>query len=796
MGKFIVILAEKPAVARSIANIVGAGERHIDKNGRSGYLEGNGYRVTWAFGHVIRLKRPEDVGFKGDVLPIMPENWETEIVSSGNAEKDAILAKQVENYAKLFKEASYLIEATDSAREGELIFRYVYEYLGIGVPFRRLWISSLTDEAITKGMDDLRPGEELDLLSDAAHARSEADWLVGYNASRALRVSTGMKGSPSMGRVQTPVLCMICERYDKNKNFVPTPFWQVQALVHKDMDNFAVLSALKYTTEAAAKEAADRASETRRMRVTKVEKKQVVTKPPLLFDLTSLQRAANGRLGLSASETLDIAQKLYESKYLTYPRTGSRYISEDVFRTIPSLLKKIQGYDRFSAAAADLEGKKLCRKSVDDTKIADHHALLPTPVIPTGLTGNHLKIWEMVCARTLEAFGEDSLSDRTTAEFDCNGTAFKATGSVLKKAGWKSVLGAQAADEDKREGKDDDEPQTRLPELVEGEVLPATKIETLKKTDKPLPLYTDGTLLAEMETCGKHIEDEELRESLKEVGLGTPATRAATIEREIAAGYVERKDKKLIPTERGLGLWKMVRHMKISDVRTSAEWERDLGKVEKGLIPKAQFDEGIRKFTLEVIEDIREHSVPMSGLSATSEPSRTCPLCGRPMKNMKFSILCDDKDGGCGLHIPREICGKKLPASALEALASGKRTALIKGFKSKAGKEFQAQLEIDHESRKVTWVTEKRPEMTGRTCPHCGETLQDTPWRLTCGCGFNLYKSTGGVNLTPEQVDTLLKGGTLSLKGLKSKEGKKYDAKVSANAETGKFEYQFDKKKR
>ena len=299
-----------------------------------------------------------------------------------------------------------------------------------------------------------------------------------------------------------------------------------------------------------------------------------------------------------------------------------------------------------------------------------------------------------------------------------------------------------------------------------------------------------------METCGKHIEDEELRESLKEVGLGTPATRAATIEREIAVGYVERKDKKLIPTERGLGLWKMVRHMKISDVRTSAEWERDLGKVEKGLIPKAQFDEGIRKFTLEVIEDIREHSVPMSGLSATSEPSRTCPLCGRPMKNMKFSILCDDKDGGCGLHIPREICGKKLPASALEALASGKRTAVIKGFKSKAGKEFQAQLEIDRGSCKVTWVTEKRPEMTGRTCPHCGETLQDTPWRLTCGCGFNLYKSTGGVNLTPAQVDTLLKGGTLSLKGLKSKKGKKYDARVSANAETGKFEYQFDKKKR
>lgn len=803
MGKYTVIVAEKPSVAKGIAKLVGATKAVTQK--ANGYLEGNGYRVTWAFGHLVGLKNPEAVGLGGNILPIVPERWETDIIqlpTKSGGDMNATIAKQMKILDELFASAGSIIEATDAGREGELIFRYIYEYLGHNTPFSRLWISSLTDEAIRKGMNELRPGSEFDALSDAAHSRSEADWLLGYNASRALTLMSGSKTKLSLGRVQTPVLCMICNRFDANKNFVPTPFWQVQALVHKEMDNFQVVSIIKYQSEAAAKEAAERARASMRMRVTKLEKKQVTSKPPLLYDLTALQRAANSKLGLTADQTLKIAQELYEKKYLTYPRTGSRYISEDVYHTIPSLLQKIQGYARFSEAAAERQGKKLCRRSVDDTKVTDHHALLPTTNIPKDLEGNLKSIWEMVCARTIEAFGEDSLSERTSVEFDCGGTGFKATGSIVTKAGWKSVLGVNEAEEETKKNTDEngneDAPAGKLPPLNEGEVLPAGKIETVRKTDQPLPIYTDGSLLAEMETCGKRIEDEELRESMKDVGLGTPATRAQHIERLIQIEYIVRKGKKLIPTDKGTAVWKMVRHLKIADVRTSAEWERDLGLVEQGKKSKKEFDRGILQFTLEVIEDIRKNVTPMEGVSGSAEPQRTCPICGRPMRNMKFSVTCNAENGGCGFKISREIAGKKLPATAIEALAQGKRTAVLKGFKSKSGSSFDASLEVDRENHKVAFYRDRGPVLTGRACPVCQKALTDDPWKLSCECGFKLYKTQGEVKLTTEQLDTLLGGGAVALFGMKGKNGKKYNARISLNLENGQVEREFinDKKKK
>lgn len=787
-----VILAEKYAVAKSIAPIVGATTKRMDAN--TGYIEGNGYAVTWAAGHLVGLKSPEEQGFTNNEVPMFPKRWQTAIINDGDAAYVKMVNKQMKIIESLFNKASRIIVATDAAREGELIFRYIYEYIDITRPFDRLWISSLTDEAIRNGMQDIRPGSEFENLSAAAHARSEADWLVGFNASRALRLVAGRK--LSLGRVQTPVLCMICNRYDANKNFVPTPFWQIRAIVHKDMTNVTVLSESKFKSEAEAKQAAAIVEESKRMRVTKVEKKKVTAKPPLLYDLTTLQRDANTRYGLTAAETSKIAEELYLNKYLTYPRTSSRYIPDDVFKTIPSLIRKASKYERFAQVAASMEGMKLCRRSVDASKVTDHHGFLPTEVFPTNLTGNHKKIWEMVCARMLEAFGEDSVSERTSISLDCNGIAFKASGSVLVKAGWKAVNGAKAVDEAEKaeKGEEKDESENGcLPLITEGEVLPAGQIETVRKTDKPLPIYTDASLLGEMETCGKKIDDEELRESMKDVGLGTPATRAETIEKLISMKYIERKsDKKLVPTNTGLDIWRIFRDRKIADVRLTGEWERDLALVEHGKMEKGVFDDAIRKYVEFIVNDILTNCNSES-ISAFAEPVHNCPICGQPMKNMKFDVLCDAETGGCGFKIKREIAGKKLPASAIEALAAGKKTAVLKGFKSKSGKPFDCRLKVDKENHKVTYDFDEPPQVSaaGKACPCCGQPMTDDKWKLTCGCGFILYKSVGGVALTQEQTDELLSGGSVALHNLKSKAGKTYSAKVKVNPATKKLDYEF-----
>lgn len=792
MGK-TVIIAEKPSVALGVAKVVGAGRSCRDK--ANGYMEGNGYSVTWAFGHLVGLDSPEAMGYTDKQVPMFPETWKTHVIESAKPDMTRTVRKQMDVIDSLFSGASEIIVATDAGREGELIFRYIYEYLGCRTQFRRLWISSLTDEAIRKGLSELRPGREYDNLSAAAHARSEADWLVGFNASRALRLVSGFKGKLSLGRVQTPVLCMVCERFEANRTFVPKPYWQISAIVHKDMTNVTVLSQKRFDNEKEAKETMERIRGADRMTVTGVEKKKVTTRPPLLYDLTTLQRDANRRFGMTADETLRTAQSLYEKKYLSYPRTGSRYISDDVFATIPGLIAKAAGCERFSQAAEALRGARLSRRSVDASKVTDHHALLPTEVFPRDLTGDEKKIWEMVCGRMLEVFGEDSVSERTTVTLDCSGTAFGVSGSVPVKAGWKAVFGKEAENEGKDDDKEGEDSQTRLPAFQEGETVPAAKFETVRKTDKPLPIYTDASLLGEMETCGRKIDDEELRESMKDIGLGTPATRAAIIETLIARKYIERKDKKLIPTELGNTIWKTVRGRKIADVRTTGEWERELSLIEQGKKDKSEFDRAIRDYVLEIIEDLRSNCKPFGTISTTGHEAPLCPICGKRMKSLQYSVLCDEGDGGCGFRIPKEIAGKKIPDSALAALAAGKNTAVLKGFKSKSGKSFDARLGVDKENKKIMFVFDepKPTRLEGRICPCCGGNLSDDRWKLACGCGFLMYKSPGGVALTEKQIDRLLSGWGVPLKGLKSKTGKTFSATLKINTSEKKVEYLFNK---
>ena len=807
---YTVIIAEKPSVAASIAKVVGARTAHRDK--ANGYLEGNGYRVTWAFGHLVGLNSPEDMGFKGETLPIMPEEWKTHVITYAKGDMTQTVARQMKTLDGLFSGADRIIVATDAGREGELIFRYIYEHLGCRTPFDRLWISSLTDEAIRKGMAALRPGKEMDALSDAAHARSEADWLVGFNASRAIRIASGYKGNLSLGRVQTPVLVMVCKRYLDNKNFTPTPFWQLAATVRRQGDTVEVptLSVHRYQSEQAAAEALAAVKGSMRFLVTKIETKDVTSKTPLLHDLTSLQRTANNKYGMTADETLKVAQGLYEKKFLSYPRTGSRYIPEDVYKTLPALIAKIEGYgrDSFRDAAKDLRGRKLCRRSVDDTKVTDHHALLPTDVLPTGLSEAERNIWELVCGRMLEAFGEDSVARRTTVDLECASVPFRTSGSVPIKPGWKAVFGF-AEEQQKKKGSKDDDPEGTdetpdagvLPPFKEKEHVDGTKAESLRKTDKPLPVYTDSSLLGEMETCGKKIDDEELRESLKDVGLGTPATRAATIETLISRGYVVRSGKKLTPTELGLAIAETVKGRKIADVATTGEWERELARIERGETTKAAFDTKIRTYAQQIIDDLLANCKSLDGVSSTKEPTRSCPCCGKPMKNLKFNILCDNADGasGCGLKIPREAAGKKLLQSAVEALCQGKDTALIKGFTSKSGKRFDAKLHLDKEARKITFAFDDKPagpQAEGRTCPCCGQTMTDDRWKLSCACGLTVWKTCAQVPLTLNEIDLLLAGKTVPKTGFVSKAGKKFDAGLRLDKDAKKVEFVFEDRKK
>ena len=787
-----VILAEKYSVALSIAKVIGANESH--RSGVTGYLEGNGYKVTWAAGHLVRLLSPEKMGYQRDVLPIFPESWPLKVKETtnknGKMEDDEIAVRQLSIIESLFNNCTEIIVATDAGREGELIFRYIYEYLGCRTPFRRLWISSLTDEAIRNGMNDLRNGHDYDSLSDAGHARSQADWLVGFNASRALMRFTASKRLLSLGRVQSPTLAMICERFIKNKDFVPTPFWQLEAITEKAKFTFKVTGADKFNNETGAENALSRVKNDRTLIVNKVERKNTSVKPPLLFDLTSLQRAANSKYGLTAQETLDTAQALYEKRYITYPRTGSRYIPNDVFKTIPSLLGHVVSYGKYKQYTEELIGTKLCKKSVNDTKITDHHALLPTYNIPSGLTSQETKVYELILSRMLEAFGQDYQAIVTTVDLTSAGVPFKAKGSVPTVLGWKAVNGTESVNEQKKET-DDEIPETKLPELKEGDRLPVINVESIRKTDKPLPIYTDSSLLAEMETCGKRIDDEELRESMKDIGLGTPATRAAIIENIIGRGYVERVTKKLIPTKLGLHVYSLIKGRTIADVKTTGEWEHKLQLIQENKYNKDEFSDGIRRLVEDIISDLKEHCTTIKGLD--EQATIPCPCCGKPLANLKFSYMCDSTKGGCGLKINKEIAGKKLPESAIKALCAGKDTSPIKGFKSKEGKSFEAMLTIDKESKSVKFKSNKIAEIKtdGLTCPTCGGNLEKDKAKLICKCGFSIWTMAYGKPLTEQQIKQLLAKKEVALYGLKSKKGKTFNAALFYNEENKQIETKF-----
>ena len=691
------IIAEKPSVARDIARIVGANSK------QDGCLEGNGYLVTWAMGHLIALAMPETYGFsayKAEDLPIRPNPFQL-VVRQVRKDKeyvsDPAALKQLKVIRSCFDKADRIIVATDAGREGELIFRYIYHHLGCRKPFDRLWISSLTDKAIREGLSNLKPGSHYDNLYHSAKARSEADWLVGINASRALSIAR--KGGYSLGRVQTPTLAMVCRRYIVNRDFSSVPFWKLSVLTEKEGLSLKAIGSRNYENEASAQTALAALRSQSRLKVELVARKVGGTPPPLLYDLTALQKDANKRHGFSADKTLSIAQSLYEKKITTYPRTGSRYISEDVFEEIPTLLRK---------TGIPLSNP-LNRHSVDNAKITDHHAIIPTGETPSGLSADEATVYQMVVNRFVEAFSPNSEEERMLVRFtDCTNTfTWKACRQI--SLGWKAVQKELVTDAEKKETENDDElVLPSLPDLTEGEVLSLVSAEITEHKTKPKPLYTEATLLSAMENAGKEVEDAESKKAMAACGIGTPATRANIIETLILRDYIRRDKKAIIPTEKGLAVYEIVKDKKIANAEMTGAWELALAAIEAGKMPSDKFSQGINSYVGTICEEL---------LSLSSEqksyPVYRCPKCGQQSVGI-YAKVAKCRHETCGFHVFREVCGIHLSEDNIRDLISSGRTPILKGLTSKAGKKFNVRLVLGEDYITSFEFENKKGKQRGR----------------------------------------------------------------------------------
>lgn len=693
-----VIIAEKPSVAREIAAIVGA------KNRREGYIEGNDYAVTWAFGHLVSLAMPRQYGiegFKAENLPILPLKFillPRQIKEGKEYKSDTGVLKQLSVIKELFDIADRIVVATDAGREGELIFRYIYSFLECRKPFVRLWISSLTDKAIREGLQNLRPGGEYDNLYLSAKARSEADWVVGINASQALAIAAG-RGSWSLGRVQTPTLAIICSRYLENKAFKPATYFQLKLHTAKDATVFSAQSVKRFDDKAAAQTAYAAVMDTDKVRVVTVERKEVKELPPLLYDLTTLQKDANTRYGFSADKTLGIAQTLYEKKYITYPRTGSRYIPEDVAAEIRPLLSSLRNHPQFGREATVVSDSTLNRRSVDNDKVTDHHALLITEVMPTGLPAEEQTIYDLIAGRMVEAFGEVCIKDVTTTRLECGGMEFIARGTVVKAGGWRKVW------QEPEERTDDT--TAAMPSLNENDLLPVKGCDVEQKQTKPRPIHTESSLLSAMETASRELTDEAEREAMKDSGIGTPATRAAIIETLFARDYIRREKKSLVPTDKGLAVYAIVKDKKIADVAMTGGWELALSKISTGEMDAFTFHRGIEIYAAQIAKELLTVKIESAERTGVA-----CPRCGGKVVFYPKVAKCGNAD--CGLAVWRTVARKELTDAQLTDLLTKGKTSVIKGFTKSNGDKFEAAIALDKEYKTTFEFAPRNNQKAGK----------------------------------------------------------------------------------
>ncbi len=600
----IAIIAEKPSVGMDIARVVGANTR------KEGYCTGNGYMVTWAMGHLVALAMPGAYGFiktSAENLPMIPDPFRLvarQIKTERGMVTDIVGAKQLKVVDEVFSKCDSIIVATDAGREGELIFRYIYDYLGYTKPFRRLWISSLTDEAIRKGMENLRDGSEYDSLYAAAESRAKADWLVGMNASRALAIASGSSNN-SIGRVQTPTLAMVCRRFIENRDFQSSPYWQLHLTLERGTAHRQFFHIGDFMDHEQAQQAYDRITPASVARITKAESKRTFQQPPLLYDLTTLQKDCNIHHNLTAEKTLSIAQTLYEKKFISYPRTGSRYIPQDVMDTVPELLKKVIMMDEFMEYGQTFDLTDLNTRSVNDSKVTDHHALIITGVSPDKLSEAEQVVYTMIAGRMLEAFSPECEKESLMMECTCKGMNFRSNSAVVITPGWRGVFS-------RAEDREEDEPEGNEGSAAfgHGETVPIMGHGLAQKKTKPKPLYTEATLLAAMESCGKDITDEKAKEALKDLGIGTPATRASIITTLFKREYMERSGKKIIPTEKGLRIYDAIKDMRVADVELTGSWEKALMQIEQHTLDPDTFMVSIKDYTHKITGEILSIDFP------------------------------------------------------------------------------------------------------------------------------------------------------------------------------------------
>lgn len=636
-----VILTEKPSVAKDIAAHVGARQKH------EGYFEGNGYQVTWAFGHLITLKEPDEYDpalkkWSLATLPFIPKQFELKVVADSGVKKQYGIIK------KLIKSSSELICATDAGREGELIFRYIVTMTGCEKkPWKRLWLSSLTDEAIASALNSMKSGSDYNNLYYAARCRSESDWIVGLNATRNFTVRYG-KGKTlwSVGRVQTPVLAMIVKRDDEIRHFKVEPFWELATKYREAVFKYKERFKTKPDAETLLHQVKDHP-----LVIEKVASKNENEHPPLLYDLTELQRDMNRKFGISAADTLQAAQTLYEQKFITYPRTDSRYLTNDLKPKVIETMQALKPIKPKEIEPLDLSALPFSNRILNDKKVTDHHAIIPTGKLPNHLSFPSEAIFEAIVVRLIAAFYPTCVKKVTTVDALANQVPFQAKGVITTIPGW-TVLYPKKAEKD--------EEAQELPTFQKGESGPHAPYLTEGKT-KPPGHYNENSLLGAMETAGKLVEDEALKEALKEKGIGTPATRASIIETLIKRNYIQRSGKALTATDLGRYLIALIQDPNLKSPELTGEWEAQLKEIEKGKLESSLFMERIQQFTKQVIEESDIHRVDPAHFG-------TCPKCKSPIVKGKKGYGCSKWREGCTFVLWSEYKGIELAESQMRTL--------------------------------------------------------------------------------------------------------------------------------
>ncbi len=697
MAKTLVI-AEKPSVGRDLARVLpGAFDKH------EGYLEGPEQIVSWAVGHLVQLADPDEYDdrfkkWRMADLPIVPDHFKLVVRDERSKKQMNVVKRQLGR-----DDVDDVVNACDAGREGELIFAYLYEKSGSKKPVRRLWLSSMTTQAIKSAFERLRDGSELATLEAAARSRSEADWIVGMNATRAatIRLRSSFDGAVSLGRVQTPTLAILARREQEIRDFKPEPYWVVDA-EFDPVENGPRVYEGRYhaganprVKSAADAEAIVRECEGLLGQITKLEKSERKERAPLLYDLTSLQRDANSRFGFTARRTLAAAQRLYEEhKALTYPRTSSRFLTRDMIPEIKPIAGLVGQQREYAAAASYVRGLDVLplARVVNDEKVTDHHAIIPTraehhPV--DKMNDDDRRIYDMVVRRFLAVFHPDAVFENTRVETTvAERHVFRTRGKLMLIPGWRGVYG-EIPDADRAD--DDEGREQQLPRLEHGERAAVTEISSEEKETKPPRRYTEGALLGAMETAGKLVDEEELREAMKESGIGTPATRAAIIERLLQVGYIERDARALVVTEKGMNVIRLLGEHALTSPGMTGEWEHRLARIETGEDSREAFMGDIVKFTEDTVGELdtklKDVRIPRANLGP-------CPVCRRDIVENRKGYSCwSREDPGCGFVIWKAKAGKQLGvAIAKELIKTGRTEKPVTGFKGRSGKSFRARL--------------------------------------------------------------------------------------------------------